>query len=143
MKTLYFISGPIAVNKEKIACQILTKLPACIYLASESLEVANPPILNDETNKLHLDNLSYVLNNYLKSQSYQNIIFTINLKDKEQLNNILNKLDLKQTKLCHVTLYNSKNAPLTESYNDINSTKIDVKKLKLDDLIKEIVVLDE
>ena len=64
MRTLYLIGGPMGIGKTT-ACHILKRrLPNSVFLDGDWCWDMNPFSVTDETKKMVLDNICYVLNNF-------------------------------------------------------------------------------
>ncbi len=99
MKNLYLIGGAIGVGKTS-ASQILKKrLNNSVFLDGDWCWDSNPAQDNDETKAIVIDNIQYILNNFIKSSSYENIIFCWIMHEQETIDTILSKL---KTENCNV-----------------------------------------
>lgn len=110
MKKLLFIGGPMGVGKTSVAKLLQKKLPQTVYLDGDWCWFTNPWILNEETRQIALDNICYMLNNFLASKSYQNIILTWILQSDELIESITNRLNLKNVSFYNFSLIASEEA---------------------------------
>ena len=75
MKKLYLIGGTMGVGKTTV-CQILKqKLEQAVFLDGDWCWNAHPFQVNEETKAMVMDNICYLLNNFLSCSAYRNIIF--------------------------------------------------------------------
>lgn len=162
MKTVYILNGPVGVLKEEVCLTMKMKLIASVYLNLDSLWQTNPFILNAETKNMLIDNASYIINNYLKSDFYQNIIISCSMPDKE----IIDELEAKllKAKIVKVILIRDEKLINKETekllsknlidydfldyvnndldkYQILSGNALEFKKVN-DDLIKEIIELE-
>lgn len=162
MKTVYILNGPLGVLKEEVCLIMKMKLIASVYFNLDNLWQTNPFILNDETKNMLIDNASYIINNYLKSDFYQNIIISCSLPDKM----LINKLEAKllKAKIVKVILIRDEKLINKEvekllsknlvdydflayvnndldKYQNLAGNKLEFKKFN-DDLIKEVIELE-
>lgn len=104
MKRLIFIGGPMGAGKTSVAKIIQQKLPNTVYLDGDWCWFSNPWILNDETRQMVLENIVFLLNNFIKTKSYQYIVFTWILYDKSITKEITSKLLMKDVDFYHFSL---------------------------------------
>ncbi len=160
MKRLIFIGGPMGVGKTSVSKLLQTKLKNTVYLDGDWCWFTNPWILTDETRKMVIDNIVYLLNNFIKNQSYENIIFSWILYSDEIIGEITSRLNMNCVSFYNFSLIASEreivkrlNKDLEEGirsehvvierslarlkqFKDINTIKIDTSSLK----IKEVVI---
>ena len=76
MKNLIFINGTMGVGKTTTSKILLKLLPDCVFLDGDWCWYADPFVVNDETNRMMLNNTGYLLNSFLDCSAYKNIIFS-------------------------------------------------------------------
>ena len=92
MKTLYMIGGTMGVGKTTV-CQLLKQdLPNSVFLDGDWCWDASPFQVTDETKAMVINNICYLLNNFLKCSVYENIIFCWVMHEQNIINSILEKL---------------------------------------------------
>ena len=75
MKKLYLIGGTMGVGKTTV-CQILKeKLPGSVFLDGDWCWDMDPFAVTEETKRMVMDNITYLLNQFLRCSVYENIIF--------------------------------------------------------------------
>lgn len=100
MKRLYVIGGPMGVGKTA-ACRCLQKrLERSVFLDGDWCWDANPFQVTEETKAMVLDNITHVLNNFLRCSAYDHVIFCWVLHRREIWSDLLSRLD---TGTCAVT----------------------------------------
>ena len=93
MKTLYLIGGTMGVGKTTV-CQLLKQdLPNSVFLDGDWCQDASPFQVTDETKAMVMNNICYLLNNFLKCSAYDNIIFCWVMHDQSIIDFILKNLD--------------------------------------------------
>ena len=93
MKTLYMIGGTMGVGKTTV-CQLLKQdLPNSVFLDGDWCWDASPFQVTDETKAMVINNICYMLNNFLKCSAYENIIFCWVMHEQSIIDFILKKLD--------------------------------------------------
>ncbi len=64
----------------------------------------NPFVVNDETKVMVMDNICYVLNNFIHCSVYENIIFCWVLHEQGIIDSILSKLDIQNLIIINISL---------------------------------------
>ena len=104
MKTLYMIGGTMGVGKTTV-CQLLKQdLPNSVFLDGDWCWDASPFQVTDETKVMVINNICYLLNNFLKCSVYENIIFCWVMHEQSIIDFILKKLDLQNCDVKCVSL---------------------------------------
>lgn len=92
-KKLYLIGGPMGVGKTTVG-QILKKmLPDCVYLDGDWCWDMDPFIVTEETKHMVIENICALLNNFLKCDAYQNVVFCWVMHEQGILNDIMSRLN--------------------------------------------------
>lgn len=75
MKKLILIGGTMGVGKSTVS-QILKRiLPDSVFLDGDWCWDSSPFQVTDETKKMVMDNICFLLNGFLSCSAYQNVIF--------------------------------------------------------------------
>ena len=99
MKNLYMIGGTMGIGKTTVCQQLKQDLPNSVFLDGDWCWDASPFQVTDETKAMVINNICYLLNNFLKCSAYENIIFCWVMHEQSIINSILEKLD---TQNCEV-----------------------------------------
>ena len=92
MKKLYLIGGTMGVGKTT-TCQVLkTKLDKSVFLDGDWCWDMHPFVVNKETMKLVLNNICTLLNNDIKCNTFENIIFCWVMHEQSIIDDILFKI---------------------------------------------------
>lgn len=75
MKNLIFIGGTMGVGKTTASKALLKLLPKCAFLDGDWCWYADPFVVNDETKRMVVGNVSYMLTSLLSCSAYENVIF--------------------------------------------------------------------
>lgn len=95
MKNLIIINGTMGVGKTAV-CNELTKLIANnAFLDGDWCFNIHPFIVNDETKKIVIENICFLLNQYIHCSSIKNIIFCWVMHEQSIIDTILKRLDKK------------------------------------------------
>ena len=104
MKTLYMIGGTMGVGKTTVCQQLKQDLPNSVFLDGDWCWDANPFQVTDETKAMVINNICYLLNNFLKCSAYENIIFCWVMHEQRIIDFILKKLDVQNCDVKSVSL---------------------------------------
>ena len=86
-------------------CQILKrKLDSSVFLDGDWCWDMSPFQVTEETKKMVLENITFLLNNFLRCSVYENIIFCWVMHEQKMLNDILSGLDTKECRVSPVSL---------------------------------------
>lgn len=160
MKKLYLIGGTMGVGKTT-TCQVLkTKLDKSVFLDGDWCWDMHPFVVNKETKKLVLNNICTLLNNDIKCNTFENIIFCWVMHEQSIIDDILSRLDLNDVKVIAISLVCQKEAlekriqkdidqgtrkpdvlarsvERLEMYQKLNTYKIDVSNKTIEEIVKE------
>ena len=161
MKNLYMIGGTMGVGKTAVCQQLKRVLPNSVFLDGDWCWDASPFQVTDETKAMVLDNICYLLNNFLTCSAYENVIFCWVLHEQKIIDSILEKLNTTNCTVHRVSLIvNEKNlrdrltndvargirtADVIERsvariplYQTLNTVKIDTNEKTVEMLVHEI-----
>ncbi len=121
MKRLYMIGGTMGVGKTTV-CQIMKKeLPAAVFLDGDWCWDMHPFQVTDETKAMVVDNICYMLNNFLKCSKYENVIFCWVMHEQSIIDSIFSRLDTDNCKTTKISLICSEKALRAHLQNDIEA----------------------
>ena len=162
MKKLYLIGGTMGVGKTTTCQVVKTKLDKSVFLDGDWCWDMHPVVVNKETQKLVLNNICTLLNNDIKCNTFENIIFCWVMHEQSIIDDILSRLDLNDVKVIAISLVCQKEAlekriqkdidqgirkpdvlarsvERLEMYQKLNTYKIDVSNKKIEEIVKEII----
>ena len=102
MKRLFLIGGTMGVGKTVTSQELNRLLPRAVFLDGDWCWNADPFVVTDETKIMVLDNITYLLNNFLHCSAYENIIFCWVMHQQKIIDDLLERLDLPE---CRVHLF--------------------------------------
>lgn len=94
MKQIYLIGGSMGVGKTTTCLELKKLLHKSVFLDGDWCWDMNPFIVSEETKKMVMDNICYLLNNFIKCTEYEHIIFCWVMHEQEIINEILSNLNL-------------------------------------------------
>lgn len=119
MKNLIFINGTMGVGKTTISKELQKMLPNCAFLDGDWCWCMSPFIVTDETKKMVLDNISYLLNNFISCSEYENIIFCWVMHEENILNDVLSRLNKDECILYKFSIVCSEKSLISRITKDI------------------------
>ena len=75
MKRLYMIGGPMGVGKTAACRQLQQLLDRSVFLDRDWCWDAHPFQVTEETREMVLENISFLLNSFLRCSAYDHVIF--------------------------------------------------------------------
>lgn len=121
MKTLYLIGGPMGAGKTTV-CQVLKKtLPDSVFLDGDWCWDAHPFQVTEETKRMVLENICFLLDQFLHCSAYRNVIFCWVLHQQAILDTILGRLDLADCTVHCVSLLCSEAALCARLQRDVDA----------------------
>jgi len=104
MKTLYMIGGTMGVGKTTVCRGLSKKLENCVFLDGDWCWDSNPFQVTEETKTMVLENISFLLNQFIRCSAYDNIVFCWVMHEQRIIDTILSRLDLAQVCVKSVSL---------------------------------------
>ncbi|MBC6003087.1 AAA family ATPase [Paeniclostridium sp. NSJ-45] len=163
-KKLIIINGVMGVGKTTISKALYKKLDNSFWLDGDNCWMMNPFEVTDENKFMVLDNISYILNNFIKNSKSKYIIFNWVIHTEDIMKDILNKIDSSSVDVYKITLMCSKENLINrinkdiklglryednikrsldrlELYNKMDTIKIDTSNKSIEDIVDEIKVI--
>ncbi|KQY84160.1 nucleotide kinase [Paenibacillus sp. Root52] len=158
MKKLIVVNGSVGVGKTSTCKNLYKSLDRSVWLDGDWCWMMNPWTINEETIEMVENNITYLLNNYLKNPSFDYVIFSWVLHREDILNDLLERLHTSEYKLYKITLTCSEESlrdrmhsdmrSLEQINNSINrlqlyqrmqSNKIDTSDLGIEETVEKII----
>lgn len=121
MKNLIIINGTMGVGKTTVSRIIQETLPDCVFLDGDWCWDMSPFIVNDETKKMVVKNIQFLLNQFLSCSVYQNVVFCWVMQEQEIINDVLKGLNVSDCNLFCFSLTCSQDALRERISKDIQS----------------------
>lgn len=93
MKQLYIIGGTMGVGKTTICQKLKKELSNCVFLDGDWCWDTNPFLVNEETKKMVMQNICFMLNQFLHCSSYENVVFCWVMHEQNIIDTILASID--------------------------------------------------
>jgi len=126
MKNLIFINGTMGVGKTATSRELQKLLPNCVFLDGDWCWDMSPFIVNDETKNMVVDNICYLLNNFISCSVFENIIFCWVMHEQSIIDDVLSRLEKHDYKLYKFSLICTEQALISRITKDIQRRTDDV-----------------
>lgn len=121
MKHIYLIGGTMGVGKTT-TCQIVKqKLPNSVFLDGDWCWDASPFQVTEETKAMVMDNICYLLRNFVRCTAYENIVFCWVMHEQSIIDAILSRLDVSDCKVHCISLVCSEEALRARLTRDVQN----------------------
>lgn len=102
------VNGTMGAGKTTVCKELMCLLPHSVFLDGDWCWYSDPFTVNDRTKEMVLQNIGFVLSNFLRCPDYQNVLFCWVMDRQEILDEVICRirpaLDDSQTQLFCVTL---------------------------------------
>ena len=92
----------MGVGKSTVGQVLKKKLPNSVFLDGDWCWDANPFVVNEETKRVVMENICFLLKNFLMCSAYENIIFCWVMHEQKIIDELLANLPVDG---CHVTAF--------------------------------------
>ena len=104
MKTLYLIGGTMGIGKTTVSQQLKKTLRNSVFLDGDWCWDADPFQVTEETKKMVMQNICYLLNSFLHCTAYENVIFCWVMHEQSVIDSITATLDTSRCKIVKISL---------------------------------------
>ena len=94
----------MGIGKTTVCQHLKKELFNSVFLDGDWCWDASPFQVTDETKGVVLDNITHVLNNFIRCSAYENIIFCWVMHEQSIIDTILKKLDLSNCRVRSISL---------------------------------------
>ncbi|BAK97424.1 hypothetical protein OBV_02260 [Oscillibacter valericigenes Sjm18-20] len=121
MKNLFLIGGTMGVGKTT-ACRILEqKLNNSVFLDGDWCWNMHPFQVTEETKRMVVENICFLLNNFIRCSAYENIVFCWVMHQQAIINDILSRLETENCKIHTISLVCSERALRVRLRKDVDA----------------------
>ncbi len=103
-KTLYLIGGPMGVGKTAVCQRLKARLEGSVFLDGDWCWDMHPFRVTEETRALVLDNITCLLDRFLRCTAFDHVIFCWVMHRQEIVDDILSRLDTRNVRVVHLSL---------------------------------------
>jgi broad-specificity NMP kinase len=93
MKKLYLIGGTMGIGKTAVCQELKLKLDNSVFLDGDWCWDASPFQVTEETKNMVMENICFLLNQFIHCSAYDNIIFCWVMHEQSIIDMIINNLD--------------------------------------------------
>lgn len=104
MKTLYLVGGPMGAGKTAVCQKMKEKLNRSVFLDGDWCWDSHPFQVTEETKAMVLDNIRFLLNQFLRCSAYDHVIFCWVMHEQSILDDILAGVDCRDCQVKAVSL---------------------------------------
>lgn len=104
MKTLYLIGGPMGAGKTATGLILKNMLDDCFYLDGDWCWDMHPFRLTDDTKRMVMDNICFLLKNFLKCPSCKNVVFCWVMHEQGILDEIISRVGARDLEIKRISL---------------------------------------
>jgi len=164
MKKIYLIGGTMGVGKTAVCMLLKQKLPYSVFLDGDWCWDSVPFQVTEETKRMVIDNICYLLNNFIHCSAYRNIIFCWVMHHQSIVDAILSRLDTKECEVKTISLHCNaeslskrlqkdislgirqpdilpKSIDRIPLYSKLYTIKIDTSNISIEEVVQKILTL--
>lgn len=104
MKQLFMLGGTMGVGKTAVSRELQKQLPNCVMLDGDWCWDADPFWVTAETRRMVMQNIVFLLRQFLACGAYQNIVFCWVMHEKSIGDSILEQLDIRDCRVHRLSL---------------------------------------
>ena len=122
-KKCILISGTMGVGKTTVCKELMKLLPQSVFLDGDWCWYSHPFTVTDATKKVVMENIGFMLQNFLRCPDYQNILFCWVMDHQEIIDEVLKRISpaLENTSVYSISLIASEQALTQHLQKDIDS----------------------
>ncbi len=110
LKRLILINGTMGAGKTAVCRELERELAPCAFLDGDWCWEMHPFQVTDETKRMVLENISFVLGQFLRCSAYETVLFCWVMQQDSIAEEILHRLDLRNVQVERFTLMVSERA---------------------------------
>lgn len=119
MKKLVIINGVMGVGKTTTCRALYKELDNSFWLDGDNVWTMHPFKVNIENKVMVLENIAYILNNFIKNKSSEYVIFNWVIETEGIMEEILSRVNINNVQVIKITLTCSRTELLSRIKNDI------------------------
>lgn len=119
MKTLILIGGTMGVGKTATSQVLKKSLKKSVFLDGDWCWDMHPFVVNENTKAMVMDNIVYMLNNFMRNDDIEYIIFCWVMHQQDIIDEIIAKVDLSGCQVYPISLVCSQEALISHLEKDI------------------------
>lgn len=104
MKNLILIGGAMGAGKSATCRELLKIVPPAVYLDGDWCWMAQPFTVNARTKAMVMENIAFLLGQFLRCPDYEQVIFCWVMHQQAILDDLLARLDLTDCRVLNLSL---------------------------------------
>lgn len=165
-KKFIVINGVMGVGKTTVSKKLYKELENSFWLDGDNCWTMNPFIVNEENKDMVLNNISFILNNFLSNSSSKSVVFNWVIQSDDIMNEVLSRINTENVDVYKITLMctkeelirriesdvrlglrDNKNVERSleryDMYKDMDTIKVDTTGKNIEKIVEEILGLVE
>lgn len=94
MKNLIFVNGTMGAGKTTVCRELKAMLPPSVCLDGDACWDACPFTVTEETRRMVMDNICFLLSGFIRCTAYENVIFGWVMHEQTIIDDILRRLPM-------------------------------------------------
>ncbi len=119
MKKLIVVNGTMGVGKTSVSKWLYHSLENSFWLDGDTCWYMNPFVVSDENKRMVIENICFILNNFIKNSMSEYIVFNWVIQTDEIMNLVLSNLNTENTEVYKITLMCSEEQLIERIAKDI------------------------
>ncbi|SCJ59936.1 shikimate kinase [uncultured Clostridium sp.] len=116
---LIVINGVMGVGKTTVSKRLYKELKNCFWLDGDNCWTMNPFIVNEENKEMVLNNISFILNNFLSNSSSKSVVFNWVIQSDDIMNEVLSRINTENVDVYKITLMCTKEELIRRIESDV------------------------
>jgi broad-specificity NMP kinase len=121
MKNIFIIGGTMGVGKTVTSQIIKRKLNNSVFLDGDWCWDMNPFQVTEETKQMVVENICFLLNNFIKCSAYETIVFCWVMHEQWIIDNLVSRLNTENCKLHLISLVCNEQALRARIEKDVDA----------------------
>ncbi len=121
MKNLYLIGGTMGIGKTTVCQRLKSKLNNSVFLDGDWCWDAHPFRVTEETKQMVMQNICFLLDQFIHCSTYDNIIFCWVMHEQSIIDNIIKNIDSAKCDIRSISLICSPETLRTRLERDVEN----------------------
>ena len=118
-KKFIVINGVMGVGKTTVSKRLYKELENSFWLDGDNCWTMNPFIVNEENKEMVLNNISFILNNFLSNSSSKSVVFNWVIQSDDIMNEVLSRINTENVDVYKITLMCTKEELIRRIESDV------------------------
>lgn len=118
-KKFIVINGVMGVGKTTVSKKLYKELENSFWLDGDNCWTMNPFIVNEENKDMVLNNISFILNNFLSNSNSKSVVFNWVIQSDDIMNELLSRINTENVDVYKITLMCTKEELIRRIESDV------------------------